>query len=545
MWANVNDQHLQLQEEEHRAQAPQLVHPTRDQPWGEVTTQVSTVTDPASARQAMEMVRAGMRFLANGDATEMAVEVQAQCLRVLEQVNAMGTAARAFTLNAFTANKGYSADAAHSQKSWLIHRTRITKGAATSYAAWARRATAHPEVVAALAAGDIVSESYARTICVWSDKLPTECRPAADNILIAAAKAGADLRGLAELAAEIYARSLPDTPDDHPGQTFEDRSVRLETTFEGAGVMTADLTPECAAVVTAVLDALSAPMGAEDHRSHQQRYHDALQEAMRRLVAGGLLPERAGQPVKVLVHMSLKDLLDLDAGSALLQEWTERLRGRWAAARAAASVSGSDGGAWLEGDAANAMACDASLTPVVTGDVNPAALDELVRLCVELARLRHDGGEKGGPSPAWETVEQAIIGQAVDLLSGPGGLASFLRRRELGVRLGGPSMPLDIGMSENVPAGIRNAVLLRDRHCQWPGGCNQPAAACEVHHVRHKKHGGQTSLGNCVLLCFFHHQVVIHQLGWTLVLNPDGTTTAWSPDKAKVYRSHSPPDRLG
>ena len=28
--------------------------------------------------------------------------------------------------------------------------------------------------------------------------------------------------------------------------------------------------------------------------------------------------------------------------------------------------------------------------------------------------------------------------------------------------------------------------------------------------------------------------------GWTLILNPDGTTTAWNPDKTKVLRSHSP-----
>ena len=39
----------------------------------------------------------------------------------------------------------------------------------------------------------------------------------------------------------------------------------------------------------------------------------------------------------------------------------------------------------------------------------------------------------------------------MDLLSGPGGLASFLRRRQLGVRLGGPSLPLDIGYSETTP----------------------------------------------------------------------------------------------
>ena len=35
------------------------------------------------------------------------------------------------------------------------------------------------------------------------------------------------------------------------------------------------------------------------------------------------------------------------------------------------------------------------------------------------------------------------------------------------------------------------------------------------------------------LLCFYHHQVVIHRWCWTLVLNPDGTTTAWNKDKTK------------
>jgi hypothetical protein len=47
-----------------------------------------------------------------------------------------------------------------------------------------------------------------------------------------------------------------------------------------------------------------------------------------------------------------------------------------------------------------------------------------------------------------------------------------------------------------------------------------------VHHTKHKKHGGTTSVGDCVLLCPFHHQIVIHRWGWTLVVNPDGTTTA-------------------
>jgi hypothetical protein len=107
------------------------------------------------------------------------------------------------------------------------------------------------------------------------------------------------------------------------------------------------------------------------------------------------LPERAGQPVKAWVHISLADLLLLDGSSALLQEWTENLRAEWAAHRAEASAGGSDGGAWLDGDAAAAMACDAATAPFVTGEVNPAALDDLVRLCVELDRLHHPRTNRG------------------------------------------------------------------------------------------------------------------------------------------------------
>ena len=228
---------------------------------------------------------------------------------------------------------------------------------------------------------------------------------------------------------------------------------------------------------------------------------------MRRLVTAGLLPERAGQPVKAWVHISLADLMMLEGSSALLEEWTARVRAQWAGYRAAASAGGSDGGAWLDGDAAAAMACDAAMAPFVTGEVNPAALDNLFRLCVELDRLGHHprtgGSGPGGTGPggtgsgggagtsdtasssgqgasgpdtarAWEALERAIIGKAVDLLSGPGGLASFLRRRQLGARLSGPSLPLDIGYAETIPAGIRNAVTLRDKHCRWAGGCNQP-----------------------------------------------------------------------
>ena len=511
----------------------------------------------ANVTEAIDTARAALGYLAAADAGALSAEAQAECLRGLERTDALSTAARASFLATFTIGKGYTEDADSSARAWLMHRTAITRGAAVGHTAWAKRTATHPRVLVALVTGEL-SESYGRAICQWTDKLPEKYRDESDELLIAAAVAGLGLPDLAMLFAEMYERARADLPDRDPDRDFADRGVRLQTTFQGAGVLNGDLAPECAAVVGAVLDALSAPAGAEDTRTQEQRYHDALHEAMRRLVAADLVPERAGQPVKIWAHMSLADLLRLDGSSVLQEEWTVEVRAQWAAHRAAASQTGSDGGAWLDGDSVEGIACDAAMAPIVTGDINAAALEDLVRLCVELDWHRRARAAAAGPDasrggsepwpdtgPAWAALERAIIGKAVDLLSGPGGLASFLRRRQLGARLGGPSLPLDIGYSENIPAGIRNAVILRDRHCQWAGQCGQPASACEVHHTKHKANGGKTSVKDCVLLCFFHHQVVIHQWGWTLVLNPDGTTTAWNKDKTRVLHSHGPPPGPG
>ncbi len=523
--------------------------------------------EPASTAEALQMLSSAMGYLAAADPTAMSAQAQADCLLALERLDAVEAAARAWILGAFTAGRGYSADADYSPTSWLIHRTRITKGAARGHLGWARRVAVHPRIGAALAEGIVLTESMARTVCGWTSQLPRDCWDTADDILVAAARAGARREDLAALAMEIFARSLTDADDDgNPEQSFEDRQVRVETTIGGAGVISGDLTPECAAVVTTVLESLSAPMGAEDTRTREQRYHDALQEAMRRLVAGGLLPERAGQPVKVWGHISLAELRAMDDGSVLQDEWISEMRVRWAARRAAAAEGGSDGAAWLDGDAARAVACDATVIPVVTGEVDPSLLDDLVHLCVKLAGHHGCGGygrpgdapdEPGqsrdtaagdgrvDPRPltpqASEMLQHAIIGKAVDLVSGPGGLASFLRTRQLGARLAGPSLPLDVGRSADIPAAIRRAVILRDQHCRWAGGCDQPASACEVHHVTHLADGGKTSVDGCALYCFFHHHVVIHEWGWTVTLNPDGTTTARSPDGTKVLHSHGPP----
>jgi uncharacterized protein DUF222 len=559
----------------------------------------ATAPAPASVREAMDMVHAGLAYLATADATAMGAAERVGCLRGLEEADAVATVARTSVLGAFATGQDYVDDGDYSPCSWLIHRTHVTKGTAVDHTGWVKRGAGHPAVMAALAARQ-VSKSYAREICWWTDKLPDDSRQAADEILLGATAAGLELADLAGLAAEMYERSRQDKLDDEgpdgddsgsegPGAGFDDRSVTLATTLDGAGVIRGNLTPECAEFVKTVLDALSAPSGSDDDRSYDQRYHDALQEAMRRLMAGGLVPQRGGQPLRVWAYISLGDLMRLPGSAELIREWAAQLHAQWAGHRAAAAAAGGHQGLWLDGEAARGIACGAPVTPVITGDVNPAAFGDLIRLCAQLDELQHghgvspsedgqpgqdpdgadsdgDGIDAGGAFPdagsslpdapadtdepadtdrSREALAQAIIGKAVELLSGPGGLASFLRREQLDARLGGPSLPLDIGYSDTVPASIRNAVRLRDKHCQWAGGCSQPAGACQVHHTRHKADGGETSLKDCVLLCDYHHQVMIHRRGWTLVVNPDGTTTAWNRDKTKVLHSHGPPARAG
>ena len=236
----------------------------------------------ASADEAMDMVRAGLSYLAAADATQLGAAAQARYLKAFEQADAIATAARASFLAAFTAGQGYADDAAYSARAWLIHQTHVTAGAAVGRTAWARRSGTHPRVLAALAAGQ-VSESVGRQICLWTDKLPEDRRDTSDRFLLDAAAGGLGLEELAAMAGQLYERSRSERPDEDPDAAFKDRGVKLATTFGGAGVLHGDLTAECAAIVGQVLDALGAKAGKDDDRSRPERYHDALAEAMRQL----------------------------------------------------------------------------------------------------------------------------------------------------------------------------------------------------------------------------------------------------------------------
>jgi len=481
------------------------------------------------------MARAGLAWLAAADATALTGAEQAQCLRGLERAEAVHTAARARVLAAFCAGGGYRDDGHGSVKAWLRWQTRVTPGAAAGAVGWMRRLARHPAVRDALAAGRI-SVSWARQVCEWSDLLPERHRNDADQILLGAAAAGADLAGLGALAEEMRRRLAPADRDE---DGFDDRRLRLETTFRGAGKLDGDLTPRCAAAVQAVLDALGKRAGPEDTRTKGQRAHDALEEACRRLIAAGGLPDRAGQPTQIMLHMGLGQLRDLPGADAAEAAW--------------------GGPAAAPGDE-----CDASIVPVVTGYVDPGILDRLAA-----ALLNRTAGQPGPGQPdpgrsgvapqdaaaarkreraeadrrvrAVRAARQMVIKAAADLLSGPGGLASYLRTRLAPDIVASVSLPLDVGaVTETIPVHLRRAVTVRDRHCRWPG-CHEPAAACQPHHIIPRAKGGPTCLTNMLNLCTFHHLIAIHRWGWGIVLLPDGSVTVTSPDGYRTYRSHGPP----
>jgi Domain of unknown function (DUF222)/HNH endonuclease len=484
---------------------------------------------PATAAQAVAMVQAGLGWLATTDAASLPAAVQADCLRGLEQAASMHTAAQSRVLRAFTAQGGFEDDGHGSPKTWLTWQTRTTRGAAGRTMAWMQRLGAHPAVGEALAAGTL-SESWARRICEWTDALPEDARGDADEILLGAAGGGADLHDLAALAEELRRRcARPDTDGD---DGFTGRSLHLDTTFRGAGKLNGDLTPQCTAALQAVLDALAKRRGPEDLRTKGQRQHDALEDACRRLTGSGCLPDRAGQPTQIVLH------LDLD-----------RLRGLPGAPGAEAAWAG-------QATAAPGEDCDAHIVPVVTGRIDPDVMDRLAA-----ALLHHSPATPAQPEPtrqpaspdqpgdtdaarrarAERAARRMILTAAADLLSGPGGLAAYLRTRLAPGTAASVSLPLDIGAAtDTIPVHLRRAVAVRDRGCRFPG-CDQPVPACQPHHIIPRAQGGPTSLTNLILLCTFHHLIAIHRWGWAITLHPDGTVTATSPDGSKTLHSHGPP----
>jgi hypothetical protein len=486
---------------------------------------VNRADAPRDAAEALRMAGACLDYLNSPAAGDLDGSACGEVLAALGGIQAKLAAARSSFLRRFDAANAHDTDGYGSSSAWLAAKAKMSRRDARAAVRQMRQLEARPRLATALAAG-MITESWAAQLAEWTRKLPEELRSETDRILLEAAAAGAsldDLATIAGLAIEKWRSQSPDPDDD--GMDFKDRYLRVGRTFGGAGVIRGDLTPECAAAVTAVLEALGKRRGPEDDRSQDQRFHDALQEACHLLIRARLVPGRAGADTQVVVHVPIGQLRQMPGAPEVEEAWLRARLGEF---------SGT-GTTFLLGKDAEVAACDALTVPVVTGYADMTVIDKIISLAGAV------------PAPerltavAWQAHRYAIARLAVDFLSGPGGLASALRTGLLGHPYRSPSLPLDIGVSASIPAHIRRAVLLRDQHCAWPGGCDRPATVSDVHHIKHKQDGGETSLQNLGLFCEFHHETCIHRWGWEIALHPDGTTEARSPDGTRLIRSHPPP----
>ena len=169
--------------------------------------------------------------------------------------------------------------------------------------------------------------------------------------------------------------------------------------------------------------------------------------------------------------------------------------------------------------------------------------DALVQLC--------DNALASGNLPILRTVKPHVIvrigiDDLVDPATGPGvadlgfgATISAARARWIAcdgnvtrIIIGPEGRPLDIGRTKrNYPPHLRRAIEVRDEHCVF-AGCHAPTYWCDVHHLLHWAHDGETSEENGALLCERHHTKVHH--GFSIVRDADGRWHTYRPDGTEI-----------
>jgi uncharacterized protein DUF222 len=178
------------------------------------------------------------------------------------------------------------------------------------------------------------------------------------------------------------------------------------------------------------------------------------------------------------------------------------------------------------------------------------ALGEICRQWLDLADRPNVGGERPHVTMTVKAEVPRDHGMARSELDHVGPVQPEIARRlacDASIRrvvMAGPSEPIDVGrQTPVVPPAMRRAVIVRDRHCQFPG-CDRPHTWCDAHHVVHWADGGPTGLPNLLLLCRRHHRLVHQRGGFRLEL-VDGRPVFRRPDGSvlgdSILEERAPP----
>jgi hypothetical protein len=202
-------------------------------------------------------------------------------------------------------------------------------------------------------------------------ELPADPLGALEPVLVEAAR-HADPARLRAVLADLRAHADPAGAEAAAAAAHDRRRLTVAGTFAGAVVLDGVLDPEGGATVLAALMPLAAPGGADDDRTSAQRRADALVELARRALDSAGLPTTAGERPHLQVQVDLATLL---AGTGT----------------AAADWAGP-----LSAGAALRLACDATISPVLTaGPSEVLDLGRSVRLVSPAQRralVVRDGG---------------------------------------------------------------------------------------------------------------------------------------------------------
>jgi hypothetical protein len=282
------------------------------------------------------------------------------------------------------------------------------------------------------------------------------------------------------VAARIDDVLLPDGVLPREGVARARRGVSLgPERRDGTHSITGSLTRSAYARVMSVLSPLAAPRPADDAlgpdpRTAPQRLHDALEDAMARLLDSAGLPRSGGTPATVHV------IIDIDQLRAALTTHTTRTGN-------ATTGGGGDGGDAAGGDGPRPHRSALGLGP--TG--RPA------QYCPTRAAASTSFGDQLTFPELIELAEQARI--IPTYLSATHGIVAYGARRRCAT-----------------PAQTQ-ALITRDHGCSFPG-CDAPPEWCERHHVIPWYRGGPTDLNNLTLLCGYHHREHATR-GWQVTIH--------------------------
>ena len=102
--------------------------------------------------------------------------------------------------------------------------------------------------------------------------------------------------------------------------------------------------------------------------------------------------------------------------------------------------------------------------------------------------------------------------------------------------------PIRLGRLLRVPsAAMMRQLAYRDGECRFPG-CGARAFT-QAHHIAWWQKGGATDLQNLLLVCFFHHRLV-HEHGWGVRREGDGSVSWFLPNGTRYRAGPAPPREI-